>query len=55
VRRGVRQHRQDRFSRYDRMHKVVDRTRTNLEAALAAKKGLTYYQEKDGVHPGTIF
>ena len=29
-----------------RMHKVVDRTRTNLEAALAAKQGLTYYQEK---------
>jgi dihydrolipoamide dehydrogenase len=29
-----------------RMHKVVDKTRINLEAALAAKKGLTYYQEK---------
>ena len=29
-----------------RMHKGVDRTRTDLEAALAAKKGLTYYQEK---------
>ena len=29
-----------------RMHKVVDRTRTNLEAALAAKAGLTYYREK---------
>jgi dihydrolipoamide dehydrogenase len=29
-----------------RMHKVVDKTRTNLEASLAAKKGLTYYQEK---------
>ena len=29
-----------------RMHKVVDRNRTNLEAAIAAKKGLTYYREK---------
>ncbi len=29
-----------------RMHKVVDRTRTDLEEAIAAKKGLTYYQEK---------
>ena len=29
-----------------RMHKVVDRTRTNLEEAIAAKENLTYYQEK---------
>lgn len=29
-----------------RMHKVVDRSRTSLEAAIAAKQGLTYYQEK---------
>ncbi len=29
-----------------RMHRVVDRNRTNLEAAIAAKKGLTYYREK---------
>jgi len=39
---------------HDRMHMLVNRSRTRLEKSIAAKEGLTYYQEKAGF-TGTIF